>query len=42
MFERIKRLFEAKEITIDGLKKAVEKGLITEDQFTVISGQDYE
>lgn len=42
MVDRLKRLFDDKRITIDGLKKAVEKKLITPDEFTVITGEKYE
>ena len=42
MFDRLKRLFDIGKITKDGLKTAVEKGLITSDEYTKIVGEQYE
>lgn len=41
MFERLNRLFQAGKVTKDGLKKAVKNGLITEEDFTKITGERY-
>ena len=42
MFDRLKRLFDSGKLTKDGLKSAVEKGLITAEEFTKIAGEKYE
>ena len=41
MFNRLKRLYEAGQLTIEGLMNAVNKGWITEDQYKEITGEDY-
>lgn len=42
MYERIKRLYESNVLTLEGLRNAVAKGLITAEQFSMISGEAYE
>ncbi len=42
MYERIKRLYDSKALTLEGLKNAVAKGLISADEFKKISGEVYE
>lgn len=42
MFERLKRLYDGGNLSFDGLKTAVKKGLITSEQFMVISGEHYD
>lgn len=37
----VRTLYRAKRITIDGVKKAVVDGLITEDEYQEITGQAY-
>ena len=37
----IKTLFRAKRITIDGVKKSVVDGIITEAEFQMITGEVY-
>ena len=37
----IKTLYRAKRITVEGVKKAVEDGLITVDEYKQITGEDY-
>lgn len=41
MYERIKRLYDSGELTIDGLKNAVKKNLITVEEYEEISGEKY-
>ena len=41
MFERLKRLYESEQLSKEGLKNAVVKGLITEDEYRQISGEKY-
>lgn len=41
MYERIKRLYDSGELTIDGLKNAVIKNLITVEEYEEISGEKY-
>ncbi len=41
MYERLKRLYSEGKITIQGLRNAVAKKLITEEQFTEITSQPY-
>ncbi|UOO38260.1 XkdX family protein [Oscillospiraceae bacterium CM] len=41
MFERLKRLFDAGTLTIDGLKNAVVKDWVTTEQYEEITGQTY-
>lgn len=41
MFERLKRLYDCGKLTKDGLKNAVENGLITADDYTKITGERY-
>lgn len=36
MFERLKRLYKSGRLTKEGLRKAVEDGLITEEQYEEI------
>lgn len=42
MFEVLKRLFDEGTLSEKGLKNAVEKKLITPDQFLAISGKSYD
>lgn len=42
MFDRLKRLYESGKLSKDGLKTAVEKGLITSDEYAKIVGEQYE
>lgn len=37
----IRTLYRAKRITIDGVRQAVEDGLITEAEFQMITGLEY-
>lgn len=39
MFERIKRLFDNGELSKDGVKNAVNKGLITKAEYQKIVGE---
>lgn len=41
MFERLRRLYESGQLSKDGLKNAVVKGLITEDEYQQISGEKF-
>lgn len=41
MFERLKRLYDSGTLSKDGLKNAVTKGLITEEQYRDITGERY-
>lgn len=41
MFDRLKRLYAESKITINGLRKSVVKGWITEEQFKEITGEEY-
>lgn len=41
MFDRLKKLYESNRLSIDGLRNAVSKGLITEKQFAQICGQPF-
>ncbi|MBR3262808.1 MAG: XkdX family protein [Lachnospiraceae bacterium] len=41
MYERLKRLYSEGVLSIQGLRNAVEKKLITEEQFTEITGQPF-
>lgn len=36
-----KRLYEAGKVTKDDMKKRVARGIITEDDYKVITGEDY-
>lgn len=38
----MKTLLKAKRVTVDDLKIAVLKGVITEEQYAEITGEDYE
>lgn len=38
----IQTLYRANRITLDGVKKAVADGVITKEQYTEITGRDYE
>lgn len=38
----VRTLYKAKRITIDGVKKAVVDGLITEGEYKEITGKDYQ
>lgn len=38
----IQTLYRAKRITIEGVKQAVLDGVITKEQYTEITGKDYE
>ena len=38
----IKTLYKAKRITLEGVKQAVIDGVITEKEYTEITGKDYE
>lgn len=42
MYERLKRLYNAKRLTKVNLKKAVKNELITEEQYEEITGEVYE
>ena len=42
MFERLKKLYDEGRITKAGLKNAVRKGWITEEQYTEITGEVYQ
>ena len=42
MFERIKRLYDSCRLDMSGLLNAVNKELITEDQFFAICGRMYD
>lgn len=37
----IRTLYRAKRITIEGVRQAVEDGLITTDEYSKITGQEY-
>lgn len=37
----IRTLYRAKRINLNGVKKAVEDGVITEEEFTEITGKEY-
>lgn len=41
MYNRLKRLYDNGEINENGLRKAVEKGWITPDEYKEITGNDY-
>lgn len=41
MFDRIKRLYDNGELSKDGIKNAVKKGLITESEYSKIVGEEY-
>ena len=36
-----KRLYEARKVTKDDMKKRVARGIITEDEYKIITGEDY-
>ena len=36
-----KRLYEAGKVTKDDMKKRVVRGIITEDEYKIITGEDY-
>lgn len=38
----IRTLYRAKRITVDGVRKAVEDGLISPAEYTEITGKEYE
>jgi len=40
MYERLKRLYKEGRITKEGLQNAVKKGLITEEQYREIVGEE--
>lgn len=42
MFERIYRLYISNALTIEGVKNAVKKGLITEEQYKAITGEEFD
>lgn len=42
MYERLKRLYRQDRITKAGLKKAVEKDWISEEEYQQITGEAYE
>ena len=42
MYERLKRLYEEGRVDKAGLVNAVDKGLITKEQYTSITGESYE
>ena len=42
MYEKIKKWYEQGLWTIDMVRNAVVKGRITEDEFTEITGEEYE
>ena len=41
-YNAIKTLYRAKRITIEGVRKAVDEGIITSEQFLEITGEQYE
>lgn len=41
MVERLKRLYDSGALSKDGVKNAVAKGLITEEQYRDITGEKY-
>lgn len=41
MYERIKRLYDARKLTKSGVKNAVVKGWITEAEYETITGEEY-
>lgn len=41
MVERLRRLYESGQLSKDGLKNAVKKGLITESEYKSICGEKY-
>lgn len=41
MFERLKNLYESNRLSEEGLRRAVEKGMITEKEFSLIFGQPF-
>ena len=41
MFERLKNLYDCKRLSLEGLRNAVVKGMITEAQFGAIAGIPY-
>lgn len=41
MFNRIKRLYDEGKIDLNGVKNAVVKGWITEEQYKIITGKIY-
>lgn len=38
----MKTLLKAKRVTVDDLKTAVKNGIITKEQYKLITGEDYE
>ena len=42
MFDRLKKLYDQKKLTLQGLANAVMKGLITSEEFYEISGEKYD
>ncbi len=41
MYARIKRLYDARKLTKDGVRNAVAKGWITEAEYQTITGEEY-
>ena len=41
MFEKIKRFFRMKLYTVNHIKAVCDKGVITPEQFTEITGEEY-
>lgn len=41
MYARIKRLYDARKLTKDGVRNAVVKGWITEAEYQTITGEEY-
>lgn len=39
MFQRLKRLYEDGRLTVDGLKAAIERGWINEEEYSQIVGE---
>lgn len=42
MYERLKRLYDSGALTLEGLKNAVKKGLITPEEYTQICLKEYD
>lgn len=41
MFKTLKNLYRRNKITESGLRKSVEDGIITKEQYTEITGKEY-
>lgn len=42
MYERLKRLYDSGALTLEGLKNAVKKGLITPEEYAQICLKEYD